>query len=65
MTIHELESAVTQLRPDELKTFRVWFEEFDAVEWDNQFVADVQAGKLDLIAQQALADFSSGKCTEI
>lgn len=65
MTIHDLETAVTKLRPNELKKFRVWFEEFDAVEWDKQFEADVEAGKLDTLAQQALNDFSSGTCTKI
>jgi hypothetical protein len=65
MTIQDLETAVTQLRPNELKKFRVWFEEFDAVRWDKQFEADIQTGKLDALAQQALDDFSAGKCTEI
>ena len=54
--IEKLEHEVRALTPNELAQFREWFAHFDAVEWDRQFEADVKAGKLDAIADAALAD---------
>jgi len=33
--------------------------------WDKQFEADVKAGKLDNIANQAIEDFKAGKAKEL
>ena len=64
-TVKEIESAVSKLSRDELQSFRSWFQEFDAVAWDKQFAADVRAGKLDALADEALADLSAGRCQEL
>ena len=55
--VQELQVDVAQLSPDELARFRAWFEEFDAKVWDKQFEEDVKLGKLDHLANQAIADF--------
>ena len=52
-TFHEIEDAVRNLSPDELGAFRRWFAEFDAGVWDRQFDADVAAGRLDKLAEEA------------
>jgi len=57
----ELEQAVSQLPSKELARFRKWFEEFDAKIWDRQFEEDAKSGKLDKLANQAIADFRAGK----
>lgn len=54
-TIQEIERAVSELTPQELVEFRQWFHEFDAAEWDRQFEDDVAAGRLDALADEALA----------
>ena len=46
---------VSQLDNNELATFRAWFSEFDATQWDRQFEADAVSGRLDSIADAALA----------
>lgn len=61
-TIQEIEQAVSRLPERDLARFRAWFHEFDAKIWDRQIEADVKAGKLDEIANQAIADFNAGKC---
>ncbi len=33
--------------------------------WDRQIEADMQAGRLDRLADQALADFAQGRSTEL
>ena len=65
MTIHEIEQAITELSPREMARFREWFEEFDAQAWDEQFERDVNSGKLDKLANKAIADFRAGKAKEL
>jgi hypothetical protein len=62
MSVQELENAVAQLSPDELTKFTSWFEEFVADAWDHEFEADVKAGKLDALGQEADKDFEAGRC---
>lgn len=54
--IEQLEAAVRQLSPDERAEFRTWFAQFDAEEWDRQIEADVAAGRLDWLADEAVTD---------
>ncbi len=51
-TIDEIAQAVSGLSPEELARFR----EFDAEAWDQQFEADVTAGRLDTLAEEALSE---------
>ena len=64
-TIHEIEQAVKGLGESDLAAFRAWFFEFDAQTWDQQIDADVTAGRLDTLAEEALADLRAGRCTEL
>ena len=63
--VETIEQAVKQLPPDELAKFRRWFLEFDATAWDAQIEADAAAGKFDALAEEALAEYRSGKAREI
>lgn len=64
-TLQEIERAVSQLSPEQLAAFRTWFAEFDAAIWDKQFETDVQAGKLNNLAQKALQHLREGRCTAL
>jgi hypothetical protein len=64
-TIEEIERAVRELSPAELARFRAWFAEFDASVWDRQLEADVAAGRLDVLAEEALHDLREGRCTDL
>ena len=61
----ELQSAISQLSAEELAYFREWFDKFDAEVWDRQFEEDAKSGKLDQLANQAIADFQAGKCKQL
>jgi hypothetical protein len=63
--IEDIEKAVSKLSPDELARFRAWFEAFDANCFDEKIEHDAKAGKLDRLAEQALADFRAGRAHEI
>ena len=64
-TIREIERAVSQLSPEELVRFREWFDGFDAEVWDRQFDQDAKSGKLDRLADQAIADLRAGNYKEL
>lgn len=63
-TVEQLEAAVQLLSPEERAQFRAWFAEFDAQEWDRQLEADVAAGRLDWLADEADRDRQAGRCTD-
>jgi len=65
MTIEDLEKAVAKLPPDQLAKFRDWFEAFDAARFDDKIERDAKAGKLDRLAEQALADYAHGRTREL
>jgi len=60
-TIYDIERAVSGLSDQELSEFRAWFLEFDAEAWDSQFEEDVAAGRLDALADEAVADLRANR----
>ena len=64
-SVEELQSSVSQLSAEELARFRAWFDEFDAGVWDGQFDEDVESGKLDRLANRAIADSRAAKCKRV
>jgi hypothetical protein len=63
--VEKIEHDVPALSPEELAQFRAWFLEFDWAVWDRQLEADVQAGKLDALAERALRDHAAGKTASL
>jgi hypothetical protein len=59
--VEKIEQQVQGLSAEELAQFRTWFLEFDWAAWDRQLEADVRAGRLDALAEQALRDHATGK----
>ena len=63
--VERIEQEIQTLSPDELAQLRAWFLEFDWAAWDRQLERDVQAGKLDDLADKALRDHAAGKTTPL
>ncbi|MBI4000559.1 MAG: hypothetical protein HY348_02110 [Nitrospira defluvii] len=63
--VEAIEQQIEKLSPAELAAFRSWYAAFDAEAWDHQFEADVQAGKLDALADKALRAHTSGQSTKL
>lgn len=63
--IEQLEREVRELSAEELVSFREWFAEFDAAAWDRQLADDADSGKLDRLADAALADHASGRSRKL
>ena len=64
-SVEDIENAVAQLPLDQLRQFRAWYEKFDSEAWDNQIDADAAAGKLDKIAEAAVAEYKAGNTKKL
>ncbi len=64
-TVKEIEQAVAQLSKGQLAKFRAWYEQFDAEVWDRQIEEDIAAGKLDALADTAIADHKAGRTKKL
>jgi hypothetical protein len=64
-TVEEIEQAISKLPPDDLARFRAWFEAFEAARFDEKIERDAKSGKLDRLADQALADHRAGRSREL
>jgi KaiC/GvpD/RAD55 family RecA-like ATPase len=63
--VKKLEQEVQKLAREELAAFRDWFRKYDSDEWDRQIEEDIRAGKLDRVAQEAIAAHKAGRTKEI
>jgi len=61
MSLQQIEQAVRELKPQDLKAFRDWFAEYDAANWDQQIEEDEAAGRLDHLADEAIRHFREGR----
>lgn len=64
-SLQQIESEVAALPEQELRQFRSWFDEFDAQNWDRSLAADINNGKLDSLAAEALAHYGAGRCKKL
>ncbi len=63
--VERIEQEVQALSLAELAEFRAWFLEYDWAAWDRQLERDVEAGRLDDLAEKALRDHAAGKTTPL
>jgi hypothetical protein len=64
-TVEDIEKAVSELPQDQLRAFRAWYERFDSDAWDEQIEEDAAGGKLDALAEAAIADHKAGKSKKL
>jgi hypothetical protein len=60
-TVDDIERAVAKLSPEDLAAFRAWFEAFEAERFDERIARDAAGGKLDRLAEEALAAHLAGR----
>jgi hypothetical protein len=60
LTVEQLETAILQLSPNDFNQLLEWFFDLDYQRWDEQLENDIAAGKLDNLAEEAIADFKAG-----
>jgi hypothetical protein len=59
--VEQIEAQNLKLSPQELSQLAGWVLNLDEQRWDEQIEEDIAAGKLDFLAQEALAEFESEK----
>lgn len=63
--VERLERDIQELSRGELAAFRDWFRRYDSDEWDRQIEEDVKAGRLDSLAEEAVAEHNAGRTKQI
>jgi hypothetical protein len=64
-TLEQIEAAILTLPSDELQRLRQWFLDMDYHRWDEKLAQDVADGKLDALAEEAIAEFKAAHCQEV
>lgn len=59
--VEDVERAVRDLSPRDLREFREWFQRFEDEVWDRQIERDAAAGRLDALAEEALTELREGR----
>jgi hypothetical protein len=60
-TVEAITAAIAELPPDQIAQIRAWLDERAEAEWDAQIERDERAGKLDTLAERALAEHRAGR----
>jgi hypothetical protein len=63
--VETVERLVSEMTPAEFAEFRRWLAQFDAAAWDREIEADAAAGRLDKLAERALAAHAAGQTTKL
>jgi hypothetical protein len=58
--LEKLEREVGKLSRAEMAAFRTWFRKYDSDEWDRQIEEDIQSGKLESLAEEAVSASRTG-----
>ena len=60
-TVVEIESALRALPMQDARAVAHWLQEYLDQKWDQQMDADIAAGRLDKLAEQALDRYRAGQ----
>ncbi|MBI2434907.1 MAG: hypothetical protein HYV26_18795 [Candidatus Hydrogenedentes bacterium] len=64
-SIETIEEAIRELAPEECSELKAWLDDYHAQLWDARIEADIMAGSLDALGQEALDDLRAGRCTDL
>jgi hypothetical protein len=59
--LEKLEREIEALPPQDMRALAAWFAELQANQWDEQMERDALLGKLDKLADEAIADIAAGR----
>jgi hypothetical protein len=60
-TVEAIIAAIAELPPEQVAQIRAWLNERAEAEWDAQIEQDERAGRLDALADRALAEYRAGR----
>lgn len=65
MQIEEIIKNIKQLPEKDLKALIEWIDDYTQQMWDEELKRDIEEGKLNKLAKQALKDYEEGKYKEL
>ncbi|MGB3298884.1 MAG: hypothetical protein WBA76_11485 [Phormidesmis sp.] len=65
LNLEQIEAVILSLPITEFERLRLWFLDLDYERWDAQIEQDIKDGKLEALAQEAIAEFEAGQCRKI
>jgi hypothetical protein len=63
--LEQIQSSIETLSPEEIIRLRAWLDELDARLFDERIERDARSGKLDKLAERALAQHASGRSRKL
>ena len=60
-TVETITTAIAELPPEQVAQIRAWLNERSEADWDAQIEEDARAGRLDALAERALAEHRAGR----
>jgi hypothetical protein len=60
-TVEAITAAIAALPPEQVAQVRAWLNERAEAEWDARIEQDERAGRLDALAERALAEHRAGR----
>jgi hypothetical protein len=63
--LEDIQKAIAELPPDDLAKLRDWFDELEERLFDEQIERDALSGKLDWLAEEALAEHRAGRSRKL
>lgn len=60
-TVEAIIAAIAELPPEQVAQIHAWLNERAEAEWDAQIEQDERAGRLDALADRALAEYRAGR----
>ena len=63
--LEQIEAAILSLPSNQFEKLRLWFFDLDYERWDEQLERDIADGRLEALAQEAIAEYEAGHCREI
>jgi len=65
LTLEQTKAAILSLPDSEFEQLKIWLSNLDYQRWDEELEKDIADGKLEALAQEAIASFEAGDCREI
>jgi hypothetical protein len=60
-TVEGITTAIAELPPEQVEQIRAWLNEQAETKWDAQIEEDERAGRLNALAERALAEHRAGR----
>ena len=64
-TLEQIEAAILALPSEEFQKLRHWLLDLDYERWDEKLEKDIADGKLEALAEEAIAEFQAGNYRQL